>query len=239
VVAAGTAERRAGAPSLIERATALELEADRHPREVAAEAEALVAEADRAREFVAAATAARALGVARRDGGDFAGAAEAFAAALRAARRAGDAGLAGRVRISLTGLHIVAGDLAAARAEAARAAPLLAAVDRARLEMQMAVAEERAGLLSEAVARYDAAAPVLAAAGDELWSARLRLNRSVALAQLGYSPESQGAGFVTYKPSFQAGLLAGKISMLIEESSAVIVGPKLYVEKLLARLGNA
>jgi tetratricopeptide (TPR) repeat protein len=190
VVAAGTAERRAGGPSLIERATALELEADRHPSEVAAEAEALVVEADRAREFVAAATAARALGVARRDGGDLAGAAEAFAAALRAARRAGDAGLAGRVRISLTGLHIVAGDLAAARAEAARAAPLLAAVDRARLEMQMAVAEERAGLLAEAVARYDAAAPVLAAAGDELWSARLRLNRSVALAQLGRLDEA-------------------------------------------------
>ena len=139
---------------------------------------------------MAASIAARVLGVARRDEGDLAAAADAFAESLRRAGAAGDEALAGRARISLVGLHIVAGDLTAARAEAARAAPILTPVDRARLDMQLGVAEERAGSLAEAVARYDGAGPVLVAAGDALWSARLRLNRSVAVAQLGRLAEA-------------------------------------------------
>lgn len=61
-----------------------------------------------------------------------------------------------------------------------------------------------------------------------------RLN--VALAEIGYHPQSQTETFFTYKPSFQAGLLAGKISVQVEHGSAVIVGPSTYVKKLRKRI---
>lgn len=61
-----------------------------------------------------------------------------------------------------------------------------------------------------------------------------RLN--VALAEIGYHPQSQIESFLTYKPSFQAGLLAGKISVQVEYSSATIVGPNIYIKKLQKRL---
>jgi hypothetical protein len=61
-----------------------------------------------------------------------------------------------------------------------------------------------------------------------------RLN--VAMAQLGYNPATQADDFFTYKPSFQAGLAAGRISVQLQEGRAVIVGPKMYVKKLLKRL---
>lgn len=61
-----------------------------------------------------------------------------------------------------------------------------------------------------------------------------RLN--VALAEIGYHPQSQTETFFTYKPSFQAGLLAGKISVQLEHGSAMIVGPSTYVTKLQRRI---
>ena len=61
-----------------------------------------------------------------------------------------------------------------------------------------------------------------------------RLN--VALAEMGYHPESQTETFLTFKPSFQAGLLAGKISVQIEKNSVTIVGPNTYIKKLQKRL---
>ena len=61
-----------------------------------------------------------------------------------------------------------------------------------------------------------------------------RLN--VAMSQLGYNPASQTDDFLTYKPSFQAGLAAGRISVQLQEGHAVVVGPKMYVTKLLQRL---
>ena len=63
-----------------------------------------------------------------------------------------------------------------------------------------------------------------------------RLN--VSLSQLGYHPATQTEDFFTYKPSFQAGLAAGRISVQLQEGQAVIVGPKMYVEKLLQRLAD-
>ncbi len=60
-----------------------------------------------------------------------------------------------------------------------------------------------------------------------------RLN--VAAAQLGYHPETNTGEFLTYKPSFQAGLMAGRISALVGDDSAVIVGPKTYVTRLIAK----
>ncbi len=59
---------------------------------------------------------------------------------------------------------------------------------------------------------------------------------NVALAEMGYHPESQAETFLTFKPSFQAGLLAGKISVQIEQNSATIVGPNNYIKKLQKRL---
>jgi len=59
---------------------------------------------------------------------------------------------------------------------------------------------------------------------------------NIALAEIGYHPESQTEGFLTYKPSFQAGLLAGKISIQIEQTSAKVVGPSTYVQKLQKRI---
>ena len=64
-----------------------------------------------------------------------------------------------------------------------------------------------------------------------------RLN--VATSQLGYYPATQSEDFLTYKPSFQAGLAAGRISVQWHEGQAVIVGPKMYVKKLLKRLRSA
>jgi len=61
-----------------------------------------------------------------------------------------------------------------------------------------------------------------------------RLN--VGLAELGYHPESRTENFLTFKPSFQAGLLAGRISVQIEQSSATIVGPSAYVKKMQKRI---
>ena len=57
------------------------------------------------------------------------------------------------------------------------------------------------------------------------------------LAQLGYYPESESQSFLTFKPSFQAGLLAGRISVQLQENGAQIVGPVTYVKKLMRRLG--
>ena len=58
-----------------------------------------------------------------------------------------------------------------------------------------------------------------------------RLN--IAVSQLGYNPAVQSERFVTFKPSFQAGLAAGRIAVQLQEGEAVIVGPRIYVHKLL------
>lgn len=59
---------------------------------------------------------------------------------------------------------------------------------------------------------------------------------NVAASRLGFNPASQSDDFFTFKPSFSAGLAAGRISVQLKEGQAVIVGPKIYVKKLLKRL---
>ncbi|MBC8175385.1 MAG: RDD family protein [Candidatus Marinimicrobia bacterium] len=61
-----------------------------------------------------------------------------------------------------------------------------------------------------------------------------RLN--IALAKIGYHTQSQTEIFTTYKPSIQAGLLSGKISVQIEDSSCTIVGPEIHIKKLKKQL---
>jgi hypothetical protein len=59
----------------------------------------------------------------------------------------------------------------------------------------------------------------------------------VALAAIGYYPQLQTESFMTYKPSsFEAWLLAGSISVRIEETSCTIVGPKIIIKRLRERL---
>jgi hypothetical protein len=64
---------------------------------------------------------------------------------------------------------------------------------------------------------------------------RARVN--VATSELGYFPATQSPDFLTYKPSWQAGLAVGRISIQLEGDRAVVVGPKTYVKDLLKRLG--
>lgn len=52
------------------------------------------------------------------------------------------------------------------------------------------------------------------------------------LSQIGYHLESTTDNFFTYKPSFQTGLLAGRITIAITQKEAVIVGASVYVKKL-------
>ena len=58
----------------------------------------------------------------------------------------------------------------------------------------------------------------------------------ILLAEIGYHPETQTETFLTFKPSFQDGLLAGRISVQVESNSVTIVGPTMYVKKLQKRL---
>ncbi|KPJ60295.1 MAG: hypothetical protein AMS15_06475 [Planctomycetes bacterium DG_23] len=61
---------------------------------------------------------------------------------------------------------------------------------------------------------------------------------SIVLAEWGYHPESQIEDFITYKPAFPAGfgLIDGKISVLMGDKSATIVGPHMSLLKLQVRV---
>ena len=58
----------------------------------------------------------------------------------------------------------------------------------------------------------------------------------VATAEIAFFPESRTVGYYVYKPSFHAGLLAGRIAVSVGEDRATIVGPTIYVRRLLKRL---
>jgi len=53
-----------------------------------------------------------------------------------------------------------------------------------------------------------------------------------ALARIGYHPDVQTGQFITYRPSFQAGILSGIISVQINPNNATIVGPSMHIKKL-------
>lgn len=55
----------------------------------------------------------------------------------------------------------------------------------------------------------------------------------VKLAQLGFYPESQFESVWTYRPSVQAGLAAGRITLVWEAAGVTIIGPAVYVNRLL------
>ena len=61
---------------------------------------------------------------------------------------------------------------------------------------------------------------------------------NIALAEIGYHPQSCVNDLLMYKPSLQAGLLAGKIAVQMEDGRCTIVGPRIYVAKLRKRLSR-
>jgi hypothetical protein len=60
--------------------------------------------------------------------------------------------------------------------------------------------------------------------------------RNVAASQLGYYPAAGAGDFHAYRPSFQTGWAAGWISVQLAGGQAVVVGPRVFVRRLLARL---
>lgn len=60
---------------------------------------------------------------------------------------------------------------------------------------------------------------------------------NIAMSQIGYNPATESADFLTFKPSFQAGLMSGRISVVIQGSTATIVGAATHVKKLKKALG--
>jgi hypothetical protein len=60
---------------------------------------------------------------------------------------------------------------------------------------------------------------------------------AMLMAELGYFGSFQGEGVSTYKPSFQAGLLAGRITIRQHHGVIEVIGPRYYVWRLTSRLG--
>ncbi len=56
---------------------------------------------------------------------------------------------------------------------------------------------------------------------------------TLASSRLGYYPACRWDDYVGYSPSFQTGWAAGWISVQFLENQAVIVGPRVFVRKLL------
>ena len=129
--------------------------------------------------------AERAAGLADRD-------ARRMTAALDHLRRsvniADDLGLveeAGRSRVHLVGVLAMSGDLAAAAAEADRAAAVLRGGDRARLVLQRANLALAMGDTVSALDGFMRALPGLRRTGDVESEAKLHNNRALALLQRG------------------------------------------------------
>ena len=69
--------------------------------------------------------------------------------------------------------------------------------------------------------------------------ARFVADLNVATAQIGYHPSLVSDALLTFSPSWQAGLLAGRVSVQRRDGEAVIVGPSVYIGRLVIRLGVA
>lgn len=62
---------------------------------------------------------------------------------------------------------------------------------------------------------------------------------NIAMAQLGFNPTTASDDFLTFKPTLQAGLLAGRFSVALLGDTATIVGASMYVKKLKKILKTA
>jgi hypothetical protein len=68
------------------------------------------------------------------------------------------------------------------------------------------------------------------------WSGEIAGRLQIILAEIGYHPESTVANTVTFKPSFQTGLLAGRITISGHDDHIDVFGPSRYVRKVLSTL---
>jgi len=59
---------------------------------------------------------------------------------------------------------------------------------------------------------------------------------NVAMSQIGFNPATDSGNFLTFKPSFQAGLMSGRFSVVIQGEKATIVGPSMHLKKIEKRL---
>ena len=59
---------------------------------------------------------------------------------------------------------------------------------------------------------------------------------NIAAAQLGYRPSFVTENQLCFRPSWQAGLLAGELLVQLRGDDAVVGGPRMYVRRLLTRL---
>ncbi len=58
----------------------------------------------------------------------------------------------------------------------------------------------------------------------------------VAMSQIGYNAATASGNFLTFKPSFFAGLASGRFCVVIQGNQATIVGPSIYLKKIQKRL---
>ena len=58
---------------------------------------------------------------------------------------------------------------------------------------------------------------------------------NVAMSQIGFYPETGSGNFLIFKPSFWAGLMSGRFSIVIQGSKATIVGPSKYLKNIQKR----
>lgn len=61
---------------------------------------------------------------------------------------------------------------------------------------------------------------------------------NVALSEIGFNPATASGNFLSFKPSLQAGFLSGRISVVIQGSTATIVGAAWHIKKLQKRVGQ-
>jgi hypothetical protein len=64
-------------------------------------------------------------------------------------------------------------------------------------------------------------------------------NINIAAAQLGYRPSFATEQQFCFRPTWQAGLLAGQILVQLRDHEAVVVGPRIYVGRFVKRLADA
>jgi|GEM_PF-2122307 len=55
---------------------------------------------------------------------------------------------------------------------------------------------------------------------------------TIFLFQIGYTQDFKSDNFFSYKPSFEGGILAGRINITINQNEAIIDGPKINMLKL-------
>ena len=155
------------------------------PARAAAQAARAVELARRDGDRGAQSTAHRALGLAAHELGDLGGALTALHAAVRVATAAGLPQVAARARMSRAFVLLSQGRTGAALRDAEAAVASMRGLDRARALAQRGLVLQRSGRLDDALAVYATALPALRRHHDRLWEARLRNNRALLHAYRG------------------------------------------------------